>query len=146
MRGALLGLVAAGLAWSAPVAAVDFKSVAAPSILYDGPSEKARPVYIISRGTPVEWVVSVERWAKVREQGGELLWIDRRTLSDKRTVIVSAATATVRKEPADTAGVVFEAAKDVLLERVEPGPPGWVKVRHTDGQSGFAHVSQVWGH
>jgi len=40
----------------------------------------------------------------------------------------------------------------VLLELAEPATspvatasPGWVKVRHRDGQTGFLRVSQVFG-
>ena len=133
------------LAATQPASAVDYKSAAAPAIVYDGPSDKARPIYILSRGTPVELVVAVERWAKVRDPAGELLWIERRLLADKRTLIVTAPTAQVRGEPIDSATVVFEASKDVVLEWVEPGPPGWVRVRHADGQSGFARITQLWG-
>ena len=125
--------------------AMDYKSVAAPAVLYDGPSDKARPVYILARGTPVELVVAVEKWAKVRDQSGELMWVERRLLSDKRTVMVTAQAAQVRAEASESAAVVFEAGKDVVLEWLEPGPPGWVKVRHADGQSGFARINQVWG-
>jgi len=135
----------AGLCLSGAVAAIDFKSAASPAVLYDGPSEKARPLYILARGTPVELVVAVEKWAKVRDQAGDILWVERRLLSDKRTVIVIAQTAPVRAEASDTAAVTFEAAKDVVLEWQESGPPGWAKVRHADGQSGFVRINQVWG-
>lgn len=130
---------------AAPAFAVDYKSAAAPAILYDGPSDKSRPMYILARGTPVELVVAVEKWAKVRDVGGEILWVERRLLSDKRMVLVTAQSVQVRAEANESAAVTFEAAKDVLLEWVEPGPPGWVKVRHADGQSGFARIGQLWG-
>lgn len=133
-------LAAAGFAH-----AVDFKSVAQPAVLFDAPSDKAKPLFIILRGTPVELVVSLDRWAKVRESGGQLLWVERRFLSDKRTLLVTAASAQARREANEKAPLVFEAAKDVILEWVEAGPPGWVKVRHADGQSGFVRITQVWG-
>ena len=34
---------------------------------------------------------------------------------------------------------------DVVLELVEPGPAGWARVRHRDGQQGFVKATQVWG-
>jgi hypothetical protein len=47
---------------------------------------------------------------------------------------------------------VFRAEQNVLLELAEPAAspsstatPGWVKVRHRDGQTGFVRISQVFG-
>lgn len=128
------------LAW-----ALEYKSVALPVVAYDAPSDKARPMFILARGTPVEVVVMLDRWVKVRDAAGELLWIERRVLSDKRMLMVTATLAQIREQAQDGAAVVFEAGKDVLLEWLEAGPPGWVKVRHADGQSGFVRLGQVWG-
>jgi hypothetical protein len=33
----------------------------------------------------------------------------------------------------------------VVLDLVEPGASGWVRVRHADGSSGFVRIGQVWG-
>ncbi|MGB7989775.1 MAG: SH3 domain-containing protein [Candidatus Methylophosphatis roskildensis] len=128
-----------------PVGAVEFRSVSEPSLLYDAPSSKADPKFIIARGTPVELVVNLGKWVKVRDSGGGLLWIERAKLAERRTVIVTAASAAVLESAAESAPVVFEAAKDVVLELLEAAPVGWAKVRHRDGQSGFVRVSQVWG-
>jgi SH3-like domain-containing protein len=134
-----------GVCFCSAAGAIDYKSAASPAVLYDGPSDKSRPMYILARGTPVELVVAVEKWAKVRDQAGEILWIERRLLSDKRTVIVTVPTVQVRAEARESASVVFEAVKDVVLEWQESSPPGWVKVRHADGQGGFVRINQVWG-
>jgi len=139
IAGLLLAL--AGL----PVEAVEFRSVAEPSLLYDAPSAKADPRFIIARGTPVELVVSLDKWVKVRDSSGGLLWIERARLAERRTVIVTAGSATVLKSAEESAPVVFEVAKDVVLELLEAAPLGWARVKHRDGQSGFIRVSQVWG-
>ena len=39
----------------------------------------------------------------------------------------------------------FEAYKQVVLEVLEPPAEGWVKVRHRDGQQGYARVAHLWG-
>jgi flagellar basal body rod protein FlgF len=41
--------------------------------------------------------------------------------------------------------VVFEAARDVLLELLGVASGGWLRVRHRDGQAGYVRVAQVWG-
>jgi len=60
-------------------------------------------------------------------------------------LIVTATSAEVRSQAEAGAPLVFEADKDVLLELVEPGPLGWAKVRHREGQSGYVRANQVWG-
>jgi SH3-like domain-containing protein len=139
-----LALLLAGFA--APGAwALDYLSVAEAAALYDAPSQKARPLFAIAAGTPVEAVVSLDAWVKVRDAKGDLAWIEKRNLSQKRTVIVRADRAQVRAQADDKAPLAFEAEKDVVLEWVEAGPLGWARVRHRDGQGGFVKASQVWG-
>jgi SH3-like domain-containing protein len=131
---------------AAPAWALEFRSVSeAGTVMFDAPSQKAKPLYIIARGTPVEVVVSLEGWVKVRDSVGDLAWVERRTLAEKRMLIVTAKSAEVRSQADSSAQLIFEADKDVLLEFVEPGPLGWAKVRHRDGQSGFVRANQVWG-
>ena len=131
---------------AAPARALEFRSVAEDgAVLFDAPSQKAKPLFIVARGTPVEAVVNLEGWVKVRDAAGDLAWIERKSLAEKRMLIVTAKTAEVRVQAEAGAPLVFEADKDVLLEFVESGPLGWAKVRHRDGQSGFVRANQVWG-
>lgn len=134
-----------GVMTALPAAALDFFSVAEPSLLYDAPSRQGKPLYAIARGTPVEAVVTLDAWVKVRDAKGDLSWIEKRLLSEKRTLMVSADVAQVRVKPFDNAAIAFDAERDVLLEWVESGPAGWVKVRHRDGQQGYVKTFQVWG-
>ncbi|MBI4989666.1 MAG: SH3 domain-containing protein [Rhodocyclales bacterium] len=131
---------------AAPAWALEFRSVAeAGAVMFDAPSQKAKPLFVIVRGTPVEVVVSLEGWVKVRDATGDLAWIERKSLAEKRMLIVTAKNAEVRSQPDSGAPLVFEADKDVLLEFVETGPLGWARVRHRDGQSGYVRSNQVWG-
>ena len=41
--------------------------------------------------------------------------------------------------------VVGELDKWVLVDFVEPAAPGWAKVRHRDGTTGYVRSAQVWG-
>jgi SH3-like domain-containing protein len=142
LRSTLLIL---GVLASLPAVALDYRSVAEPALLYDSPSQQGRPLFAIARGTPVETVVVLDAWVKVRDAKGDLTWIEKRLLSEKRMLIVKAERAQVRVQPDDPAPLVFEAERDVLLEYVELGPTGWVKVQHRGGQQGYVKVVQVWG-
>ena len=76
---------------------------------------------------------------------GDLVWIEKKYLAEKRNVIVRAERAQVRSAAEDKAALVFEAERDVVLELMETGPAGWARVRHRDGQGGFLKAPQVWG-
>lgn len=125
--------------------ALDYRSITAPSILYDAPSNKAKPLYIINAGTPVEAVVVTDGWVKVRDNQGTLAWVDAKQLDSKRTVQVRVDRAQIMAQPNDKAPLVFEAGRNVVLDLLEVTGDGWVKVRHRDGQIGYVKILQVWG-
>lgn len=127
-------------------AALDFRSVAAErAVLYDAPSPQAKKLYTVGKYYPVEVVVNLDTFAKVRDSGGALFWIEKKNLSETRTVVVTASRADIRQAPEQNAPLVFQAERDVALELVEQTQNGWAKVRHRDGQSGYVAISQVWG-
>jgi SH3-like domain-containing protein len=136
-----------------PALAADFRSTGEPAtVLYDAPSLKARPLFVYGREVPVELLVSVEGWTKVRDAGGTIGWMPSKSLTDKRLVVIRPAFADVRAAPEENAAVVFRAEKDVLLEVTDTAAtpsasstPGWVKVRHRDGASGYVRLTQVFG-
>lgn len=141
-----LAPVAAALALFAGAAqAIDFRSVNEPAILYDAPSVQAKRLFIIAPGTPVEVVVVLDKWVKVRDPNGSLSWIEARQLTNTRTVLVSSERAIARRSPDEAAAVAFEAVKDVVLELTGSASNGWVSVRHRDGASGYLRVTEVWG-
>ena len=137
--------VLAGLLASANAVALEFKSVSEPAaILYDAPSTKAQKLFVLSQGYPVEVVVKLEGWTKVRDDTGEFAWIENSRLSERHTVMVKVSSAEARQAANDSSPVAFTAEKSVFLELVDSAA-GWAKVRHNDGVTGFIKVSQLWG-
>jgi SH3-like domain-containing protein len=132
-------------AFALPVSAIEYRTVNVATVLYDAPSLKGSKLFVVRRGTPVELVVNIEGWSKVRDAEGGLAWIEVSTLVKRRSVIVTAARAQVRQSADEAAAVVFEAEKNVSLEYIETGSGGWIKVRHREGQVGFVRANQVWG-
>ncbi|HWN30451.1 MAG TPA: SH3 domain-containing protein [Burkholderiales bacterium] len=131
---------------AAAAGAAEFRSVAENAVvLYDAPSLKAQKLYLLVRDYPLEVVVALENWIKVRDASGELAWVEKKSLSDKRNVMANVPLADVRQAPNDSAPLVFQAEKSVILELVEFSDPGWIKVRHRDGQTGYVRTNQVWG-
>ena len=115
------------------------------AILYDSPSQKGKKLYLIRAQTPVEAVVRLEGWVKVRDAEGTLAWIEARNLGERRTLVVTAPRAEIRESDKAEAPVVATLDKWVVVDFVEAAAPGWVKVRHRDGATGFVRSTQVWG-
>jgi SH3-like domain-containing protein len=129
-----------------PAVAAEFRSIGETAVtMYDAPSVRANTLYVASRLYPVEIIVQVDNWTKVRDVAGDLAWVEKKNLSDMRTVVVTAKLADVRENVEDAAPLVFQARQGVALEIVELGAGPWVKVRHRDGQSGYVRANQVWG-
>lgn len=148
-RAAVFALaLSARAAWGA-----DFMSTAdAATILYDAPSTRAKPLFVLGRDTPLEVIVPVEGWTKVRDVAGTIGWVDKRNLGERRSLVVRVPVADVRVNPDEAGALAFRAEHGVLLELAEPAMgatttavPGWVKVRHRDGQTGFVRIAQVFG-
>ena len=129
-----------------PAAAIEYRSVDVPAaILYDTPSQKGSKLYLVKQYTPLEVVVRLEGWIKVRDAEGTLAWIEAKLVSDKRMVVVTATRADVHREASPESPLAFEAEKWVALELIEQGPPGWVKVKHRDGALGYVKQTLIWG-
>lgn len=127
-------------------AGIDFLSITDHAvIMYDAPSLKAEKLYVASRFLPVEAVVNVEDWVKVRDSGGVFAWVEKKSLSNKRYVIVTAPLADIFREADTSSDLLFQAEKDVVMEWLDSTGVGWVKVRHFDGQIGYVRINQVWG-
>jgi SH3-like domain-containing protein len=147
MRGRALVLLA-GFA-AATAGATEFRSTSEVVVLYDAPSVKGKPLFVLGRDYPLEVIVNVEGWIKVRDAGGTVAWVERKSVSEKRMLVVRAPVAEILANPESAAPVVFKAEQNVVLELLEPAQgsatPGWAKVRHRDGQTGFVRIAQVWG-
>lgn len=138
-----LALASAG---AASAFAADLRSVSdRVAVLYDAPSIRAKKVYVVGQDYPVEIVVNLDNWVKVRDVSGELTWIEKKSLSEKRTLIVTVAMADVRQAADEKSALVFQAREGVIFELSEIGSTGWVRVHHRDGQSGYVNSKQVWG-
>jgi SH3-like domain-containing protein len=134
------------LLFAFPVSAGNFRAVEeSGAVLYDAPSREATPVYVLSRDYPLEVLVEVDAWAKVRDAAGAISWIEKRQLGERRMVVVTATSADAHLRPEDDAPVAFVASQNVALELLESAPAGWVHVRHADGADGYLRAGLIWG-
>ena len=134
------------LATAGSAQAIDYVSVEdSTAILYDAPSLKAKKIFVVSRYLPLEQVVILDNWVKARDSSGSLAWIEKRALSSKRFVVVTAALSVLREAPEPSAKEIFKVRQQVVLEWLESTDPGWTKVRHQDGATGYINAGDVWG-
>ncbi len=128
------------------VAEMEFFSIAENAVvMYDAPSLRADKLFVADRYLPVEVVVDVEGWAKVRDSSGSLAWVEKKALSQQRYVVVIVPLADVHKSADMNSELLFQAVENIVMERLDSDVTGWVKVRHSDGQVGYVKVNQVWG-
>jgi len=146
VRNSVVGAVLLGCAATQTATAADFRStVDAATVMYDAPSAKSRRLFVVGRAYPLEVMVTLEGWTKVRDAGGTIAWVEARALGRERTVLVKTRVAEVRSAPEDAAGVTFKVAQHVVLEWIENLPSGWTRVRHTDAGAGFVRTADLWG-
>lgn len=143
MRAAI---AATALLCAATAHGADFRTVGdSAAVMYDAPSRASTPVYVASRYYPVEVIVNLDAWMKVRDHTGTLSWVEKKSLLERRMVLVTAPSVEVRTRAEDAAPVAFQVTQNVALDLVEIAPGGWVRVKHADGSSGYVKSVLVWG-
>lgn len=130
-----------------PASATNFITLGdKPAIVYDAPSTKANKTYILSQLHPLEVLVRLDKWIKIRDADNMVGWIESTTLGDKRYVQISVPTGDIHTMPTVTASLIFSAQRGVLLEATGPAAEGWLPVKHRDGQAGYIAINQIWGY
>ncbi len=125
---------------------MDFRSIAVPkAVLFDAPSAQAKKLYLLWQGYPVEIIVNLGDWVKVRDNQGTLTWVEAKNLSPDRTVIVMKDLVSMHQSADANSSVVSQLQKDVVLDYIETAAGGWVKVKHRDGLTGYVQTTSVWG-
>ena len=127
--------------------ALEYRSVAiAKAVMLDAPSASAAKLYIIGFGYPVEVIVNLGDWLKVRDNQGGINWVEAKSLANKRTVLVTEPHSEIRQSADESSTLLATVDKDVVLDLLEPNTQnGWFKVRHRDGIMGYIFNTKIWG-
>lgn len=140
---------ALGFCALASIAFADFRqTIDTATIGFEAPSLRADKQYLYPRGTPLEIVVSIEGWYKMRDSQGALAWIERKAVGERNTVQVGANQADVHAGPDAVSPVLFRADVGVLLQLLAPpnATTGlYAQVKHRDGTVGYVRVDTVFG-
>lgn len=142
LRGVLAGIL---LFATVPAYGIEFRSIAEPAVvLFDAPSKQSTKLFILSKDYPVEVIITSEGWVRIRDDTGAFGWVEAKSLSARRTVMVKSQAVDARDRPIESAPVVFKAAPGVILEYLGL-TGGWAQVRHRDGATGYVLLAQLWG-
>ena len=126
--------------------AIEYRSISVPKvILYDTPSLQGKKQFILSQNYPVEILVNLGDWLKVRDQLGGLNWVENKNTATKPTVLITNTQAEIKQSADASSPLIFTAQKDVVLDVLESAKNGWVKVKHQGGLSGYVQTSAIWG-
>ncbi len=115
------------------------------AIFYDAPSIKAKKLFVVNRFMPLEQVVVLDSWVKVRDKSGGLYWVEKKLLSSTRYVFALLPVVDVLDQPVDGATRVIQVRQQIALELLESTGAGWLKVKHLDGEVGYVRSTEVWG-
>lgn len=123
-----------------------YRSVAKPeAVMFDAPSDKANKIFVAPQGMPVEVISVLRTWVKVRDPLGDLAWISRDDLTDRR-MLMATTVAALRRDAAAQAPAWFSVDRGVVLELLDERPVnGFFKVKYAEGQIGYIQPDQVWG-
>lgn len=126
--------------------ALEFRSVSAQkAILYDAPSTSAKKILLLGQEYPVEVIVNLKEWLKVRDALGGVYWVEAKDLSATRTALVKTETKLLASREVN-ALTLATINKNVLLQLVDTKViNGLVQVKHRDGLTGFVPLAALWG-
>ncbi len=137
-------LLLALLAVSAPAWALDFVSTDRAAILYDAPASQANKVAVVSAGYPLEVLVRLQDWVKVRDATGAIEWIAADALGPQATVMVNVPQATVYAQPSAASQALFQVNQGVAFPLLGQSG-GWAQVKLPNGASGYLPLAALWG-
>jgi len=126
----------------------DFMSVNVDqAFLHEAPSDSTKKSYIVTKGYPLEVIVSLKEWKKVKDHEGLINWIKTSDLSSKRTVLNLKDNNSIYLEPSTVSPMLAKVNENVTLELLDPKKiDDWVKVYSKVGDiEGFIKASDLWG-
>ena len=117
------------------------------AFLHEAPSGSTKKAFIVTKGYPLEVIVSLKEWKKVKDHAGLINWIKTSNLSSKRTVLNLKGDNSIYLEPSSTSPILAKVNENVTLELLDAKKiDDWVKVYSKVGDiEGFIKATDLWG-
>jgi len=126
----------------------DFISVKAKqAVLFEGPSNTTEKMFIVTEGYPLEVLVSLKDWKKVKDHNGKISWIESKYTHHERTVLILKDNAVIFNQANDKSHKLANVDKFVVLKLNSSMLFGsWAQVKtQIEGLIGFINSKEVWG-
>ena len=109
-----------------------------------GPGTRYSIVWVYRKESlPVEIIQEFDGWREIRDGEGTIGWVNKQMLQGKRTAVVKATIAVLRKAPEAHAKPVLRAEAGVIGKLLECDID-WCKMQ-IDGRKGWINKSAIWG-
>jgi len=105
----------------------------------------SKKVYVLGKHYPVEVIVNLGKWVKIRDHFGKLNWIQGKDLAAKRHGIVLEPKIDIKQLPNKKGAVLATLEKGVIVELMTATSNGWIKVKHVSGIVGYIPATVLWG-
>lgn len=117
------------------------------AFLHEAPSDSTKKSFIVTRGYPLEVIVSLKEWKKVKDHEGLINWIKTSDLSSKRTVLNLKGDNSIYLEPSSKSPMLAKVNENVTLELLDAKKiDDWVKVYSKVADiEGFIKATDLWG-
>ena len=125
----------------------DFISVnVKQSILFEGPSTTEK-MYIVTEGYPLEVLVSLKDWKKVKDHNGKISWIESKHTHNERTVLITKDDVVIFNQANEKSHKLANVEKFVVLKLNSTMLVGnWAQVKtQIEGLIGLVNAREVWG-
>lgn len=145
-RPALFSLLAGGaffLLASTVIAAESASVLKNGANIRSGPDTKKEILWTVFKGFPVQITSRQGNWAQVVDFEGDKGWISTDLLAKEKTVIVKADTANLRVGAGKDYELVAEVKHGVVFKPLAT-EGDWVKVKHSDGTTGWILGKLLW--
>ena len=126
----------------------DFISVnVKQAVLFEGPSKTTEKMYIVTEGYPLEVLVSLKDWKKVKDHSGKISWIESKNTHNERTVLIIKDDAVIFNQANENSHKLANVDKFVVLKLNSSMLVGnWAQVKtQIEGLIGFVNAREVWG-
>jgi SH3-like domain-containing protein len=112
-----------------------------------GPDEDYPVKFIYHRqGLPVKVIAETDEWRKIQDPEGTTVWVHKRMLDAKRTLIIrqnGINVVVLRDKPRDDSKAIANLSNGVIGEIIEQ-TPGWCRVK-IGGYKGWVRATEVYG-
>ncbi len=109
-----------------------------------GPGQRYPVQWVLKRRfLPVEIIAEFETWRKIRDWEGAIGWVHQRTLTGRRSIIVTGRIRTLRRRPRNDAPAVAR-AEPKIVGRLLSCQKSWCRV-DIQGRRGWLQRRAFWG-